>query len=138
VLLLSALLSAACTALPAGGAQGGPAAAPGGLFEALIDLYGDVVAEADGNRCPMVPSCSAYGREAFHRHGPLLGWVLTCDRLARCGHDEVRLAPALRDRNGVRSHDPLAANDFWWRGSPPASAPPRAATRGFMPRRATP
>jgi len=87
-----------------------------GFFEGLIDVYGALVSGADGNRCPMVPSCSLYSREAFRKHGALAGWVMTCDRLARCGHDEVHLSPTLRDGIGIRTRDPLAANDFWWDG----------------------
>jgi hypothetical protein len=44
---------------------------------------------------------------------------MTCDRLLRCGHDEVRLAPAIRSGQRRRTHDPVAGNDFWW-WSPPS------------------
>ncbi len=35
----------------------------------------------------MVPHCSAYSRLAFERFNPVKAWLLTADRLLRCGHD---------------------------------------------------
>jgi len=62
----------------------------------------------------MAPSCSVYAAEAFEKHGPIIGWVMTCDRLVRCGRDETRLSPMIvRNRNRY-TYDPVSANDFWW------------------------
>ncbi|MFW6236977.1 MAG: membrane protein insertion efficiency factor YidD, partial [Desulfosudaceae bacterium] len=65
-------------------------------------------------RCAMYPTCSQYSRQAFDRHGLLPGWILTCDRLLRCGRDELSLAPIIFVDGQRRSHDPLEANDYWW------------------------
>lgn len=73
------------------------------------------VSKADGPRCPMSPTCSHYASEAFRQHGAVVGWVLTCDRLLRCGRDETRLAPSIRTPDGPRVQDPLSANIFWWK-----------------------
>lgn len=64
--------------------------------------------------CPMYPSCSAYAKTAFEKHGPLLGWTMTFDRLIRCGRDETSHAKEIYINERWRYHDPVAHNDFWW------------------------
>ena len=73
------------------------------------------ISRADGDRCPMYPTCSHYASQAFAREGMLTGWVLTCDRLMRCGRDEVRLAKTIRVNEQKHAYDPLNANTFWWK-----------------------
>ena len=80
----------------------------------LLDFYQAFISRADGQRCPMVPTCSQYAQQAFRRYGFIKGWVLACDRLLRCGHDEIRLAPVVRIEGTPRAYDPLGANTFWW------------------------
>jgi uncharacterized protein len=77
---------------------------------APLDLYQRFISGADGQRCPMYPSCSHYARHAFEKHGFIKGWILTSDRLLRCGRDETRLS---RQHHGG-AYDPLEANTFWW------------------------
>lgn len=79
-----------------------------------LRLLMDFVSRADGERCPMYPTCSHYARQAFAEKGLLMGWVLTSDRLLRCGRDETRLAPKVRIDGVPHAHDPLSANIFWW------------------------
>lgn len=79
-----------------------------------IGLYQRIISRADGDRCPMYPSCSHYAKEAFAKEGLLIGWILTCDRLLRCGRDETRLAAKVTQNGTVSSYDPLNANTFWW------------------------
>ena len=74
-----------------------------------------VISGADGHRCPMYPSCSAYARDAVKKHGPLLGWIMTSDRLVRCGRDELKLGPAIRVNGSNQTYDPVENNDFWWK-----------------------
>jgi hypothetical protein len=65
----------------------------------------------------MHPSCSEYGMECFTKHGWLKGWVMTWDRLLRCGRDELRNAPRIVTKEGeYKYYDPVAGNDFWWVG----------------------
>ena len=50
----------------------------------FIETYQQRTAERIGARCPMVPSCSAYGAEAFRHHGFVRAGAMTVRRLARC------------------------------------------------------
>ena len=68
----------------------------------------------DGNRCQMYPSCSSYASKAIEKHGPALGWVVSMDRLVRCGRDEAKVSMQIRVKNGEWTYDPVKANDFWW------------------------
>ena len=80
----------------------------------FIKFYQDHISAIDGNRCPMYPSCSAYASQAIEKHGPILGWVMACDRLVRCGRDEVALSKAIGINGHKFVHDPVDSNDFWW------------------------
>ncbi len=80
----------------------------------VIRFYQDHLSAADGGRCPMSPSCSEYAARAIKKHGPLMGWIMACDRILRCGRSEVNLAPQKRIDGRPYTHDPVAANDFWW------------------------
>ncbi len=53
----------------------------------LLSVYLKYISPIDGDRCPMYPSCSQYTSTVFARHGTLLGFVLTTERLTRCGND---------------------------------------------------
>jgi uncharacterized protein len=91
-------------------------------FADQIGFFRQVLSKADGDRCPMHPSCSTYALESLNKHGAVMGWIMACDRLLRCGHDEIRLAPRVRTSRGPKTYDPVANNDFWW--SPPAPERP--------------
>ena len=82
------------------------------FLEQSIGLYQKFLSGADGGRCPMYPSCSAYAKQAFHSHGFLKGWILTSDRLLRCGHDELRLSGQQKIKGKYLTPDPLDRNDF--------------------------
>ena len=83
------------------------------LFLFPISFYQKIISPAVGNRCQMSPSCSAYSKEAFQTHGFFLGWIMTCDRLMRCGRDETHLAPGVWTPEGRLNLDPLSGNDSW-------------------------
>jgi putative membrane protein insertion efficiency factor len=78
-----------------------------------IHFYQKYVSPAIGGSCPMYPSCSNYCVHAVKQHGPLMGWIMTCDRLMRCGRDETKRAPLVRTRHDRRYYDPVSENDFW-------------------------
>lgn len=86
----------------------------------VIVFYQAHISGIDGNRCPMYPSCSRYCAQAIQKHGFGLGWIMACDRLLRCGRDEVRMSPYVRINGRELTFDPVSANDFWW-FSPKAS-----------------
>ncbi|MFZ1983342.1 MAG: membrane protein insertion efficiency factor YidD, partial [Desulfatitalea sp.] len=72
-----------------------------GAWSSPLGRLQKFISRADGDRCPMYPTCSHYAAQAIARQGVLAGWVLTSDRLLRCGRDETRLAPPIRV-HGVR------------------------------------
>ena len=80
-----------------------------------IGLFQKFISPADGDRCAMHPSCSRYAQQAIKREGIIKGWILTSDRLLRCGRDETRLAPTIYIKGVPHSYDLLDANTFWWK-----------------------
>jgi len=79
-----------------------------------LKFFQKTVSRADGRRCMMYPSCSHYSSQAFKKHGFIRGWVMTSDRLLRCGRDEKHIAEQIIIDNKVYVFDPLQQNDFWW------------------------
>ena len=78
-----------------------------------VYFFRKYISSADQDRCPMHPTCSTYSIEAIKKHGPVLGWIMTCDRLMRCGRDELKLSPPIRIEGKKRCNDPLSDNDSW-------------------------
>jgi hypothetical protein len=72
----------------------------------------------------MYPSCSQYGLQALAKHGELIGWVMACDRLMRCGRDTIHRVPQVRVWGAILFFDPLKNNDFWWAAPRPDLPPP--------------
>ena len=56
----------------------------GAAFSVPIFAYRMLVSPVLPAACRFEPSCSRYGIEALHRHGPLKGGWLALRRLARC------------------------------------------------------
>ncbi len=80
----------------------------------VTKFYQDHISVVDGNRCQMHPTCSAYASKAIEKHGAVLGWIMACDRLVRCGRDEQKVSPTVKTKNSQSIYDPVKANDFWW------------------------
>jgi putative membrane protein insertion efficiency factor len=93
--------------------QGGPQETlnPG---PALVRFYRTYISPIDGSHCGMYPSCSEYSIEAFKKHGFFMGWIMTTDRLYRCGRDELKRSPWIRVDGELKCYDPVSNNDFWW------------------------
>lgn len=88
-----------------------------GPLTAAIDFYRgplDHLNAVRAGECPMHPGCSEYARQAIRKHGPVVGWIMACDRLLRCGRDELERSPDIRLEGKPKCHDPLARNDWWW------------------------
>jgi hypothetical protein len=118
----SALVAMLLIIWPVHAAQAGPGCdgsadddASQATWSSPLIFFQRVISRADGDRCPMAPSCSHYAATVFKKHHPVTAWVLTCDRLLRCGHDEVRLSPRVWAGGRWRAFDPVSANTFWWR-----------------------
>jgi len=79
----------------------------------LATLFRDHISEVDGDRCPSLPSCSAYSVEVFKKHGFFIGWVMTVDRLIHEA-DEDSVSPLVYHYGKVKILDPVENNDFWW------------------------
>lgn len=87
----------------------------------VLRFYQEHISGIDGNRCPMYPNCSQYCAQAIQKHGALLGWIMSCDRLLRCGRDEVALSPHVRINGHEFTFDPVSANDSWWFSPKPSA-----------------
>ena len=88
-----------------------------GPLTAAIDFYRgplDHLSAVRTGQCPMHPGCSEYSRQAIKKHGPIIGWIMACDRLMRCGRDELETSPHIRLNGKQKCYDPLALNDWWW------------------------
>jgi len=83
-------------------------------LRSLVEAYSIYISPIDGKDCPMYPSCSKYSVQCLKKHGFFLGWMMTCDRLFRCGRDELRLSPQIIVNGKFKWYDPLENNDFWW------------------------
>ena len=80
----------------------------------VISLFKKYVSPVDGDRCPSYPSCSSYSIRAFKKHGFVMGWLMTVDRLIHEGSEEKKVSPVITV-NGMRKiYDPVENNDFWW------------------------
>ena len=90
-------------------------------FTAVIDFYQgplDHLSPVRAGECPMYPSCSEYSRLSMERYGALKGWIMTMDRLMRCGRDETKSAPRIWVRGKMKYYDPVENNDLRTTASP--------------------
>jgi hypothetical protein len=94
----------------------------------MIRGYQLFISPVDGDRCKMYPNCSAYSYQAYKTYGPVMGTLLTFDRLTH-EMDEYKVAKIIDDvhdsdwlvkkyRN-LLIYDPLIHNVFWWKNINP-------------------
>jgi putative component of membrane protein insertase Oxa1/YidC/SpoIIIJ protein YidD/tetratricopeptide (TPR) repeat protein len=76
------------------------------LTTSTIQTYQILVSPGKGASCPMHPHCSEYGLETFRQFNPLRAFVMTADRLHRCGHD-LDNYPLVRADGYLRFYDPV-------------------------------
>ena len=53
-------------------------------FLQSIKFYQKFLSPIGGERCGFRPTCSRYGYAAIHEQGPVVGLMMTGDRLMRC------------------------------------------------------
>jgi uncharacterized protein len=119
-------ISAVLAGCASSGAPG--KAQPPAPARALLSFYDrglNHLASVRSGTCPMHPSCSSYSREAFGKHGLVVGWWMTFDRLLRCDPDEVERGPRVLIRGTWKAYDPVSRNDGWWHAPAEASRPHR-------------
>lgn len=78
-----------------------------------VRFFQKFVSPVDGDRCSMYPTCSHYSAQALKKHGAVMGFIMTADRLL---HEvgEQKLAPIVLKHGQYRYFDPIENNDFWW------------------------
>jgi uncharacterized protein len=121
---VAALLMAGCATPRAG--QGAAASSTNFLYDGLMHFYQGPLNHLSAVRrgsCPMFPSDSAYSRQAVAKHGFAAGWVMSMDRLLRCGRDETKQVPLIPVHGQWKYYDPLEANDYWWHSGADDQAP---------------
>jgi hypothetical protein len=90
-----------------------PASLP---FQWALHFYRHTISTVDGDRCPSHPSCSAYAVEAFSRHGPLLGAILTAGRL-QSEADQAAFSPKVYVDGRSKVFAPVADDLAFLRGA---------------------
>ena len=83
-----------------------------GFFTSMLTFFSSVISPVDGDRCPSYPSCAAYSKQAYQKHGAVLGTLMTVDRLFHEA-DEPRFSPIVEVHGVKRIYDPVSANEFW-------------------------
>ena len=89
----------------------------------FVRFYQRFISVFDGDKCPMYPSCSQYCLQCLKKHGFLIGWIMTCDRLLH-EPDEMNLAPIVFINGKTLAYDPVQANDQWWLNKNPITKEP--------------
>jgi len=80
----------------------------------LVSIFRDYISAVDGDRCPSFPSCSSFSVQAFNKHGFVMGWLMTVDRLIHEGKEETEVSPFVYVNGRLSIYDPVENNDFWW------------------------
>jgi putative component of membrane protein insertase Oxa1/YidC/SpoIIIJ protein YidD len=82
-------------------------------FSKGIHFFREYVSSVDGDRCMMHPSCSSYSLIAIEKHGFIIGYIMTVDRLIH-ENNEMDIAEVIKIGEVTRYHDSVENNDFWW------------------------
>jgi putative component of membrane protein insertase Oxa1/YidC/SpoIIIJ protein YidD len=90
------------------------------VAEDALWVYQHSLSGHTGSDCPHYPSCSRYSLIAIDSYGPLLGLIMTAERLQRC-HDEANDQGqyAWREVDGIRRIWDPPYLDAWWEGGHP-------------------
>lgn len=77
-----------------------------------VRFYQVGISPADGASCMLYPTCSGYARLALRKHGPVVGFVMTAERVMR--NHTGAYYPTIWKFGRWRNYDPVEANDFWF------------------------
>ena len=77
-----------------------------------VRFYQVGISPADGASCNLYPTCSGYAVHALRKQGPIVGFVMTAERVMRNHVGEHY--PTIYKFGRWRNHDPVEANDFWF------------------------
>lgn len=79
----------------------------------LVTFYQKVIGRVISGRCDMYPTCSQYSVLAIRKHGPVMGIVMTADRIIHEGSEQDYVR-RIKVGTRYRFDDPVENNDFWW------------------------
>jgi len=87
-----------------------------GFVDFAFTVYAKTITRVDGPRCEHHPTCSRYAVDAIHKHGYVVGSMLTIDRIIRGSHSSVlRDLPIWTVEDGrTYFDDPVENNDFFF------------------------
>jgi putative membrane protein insertion efficiency factor len=89
-------------------AYGPQTSSVGVAMHGLIRFYQVFISPAGGpDRCGFRPSCSRYGHQAIGEQGPVVGVMMTADRLTRCNIFE---RPGYTRLPNGKLYDPVSDN----------------------------
>jgi putative component of membrane protein insertase Oxa1/YidC/SpoIIIJ protein YidD len=77
-----------------------------------VKFYQVAISPADGSSCLLYPTCSGYSVLSLRKHGPILGFIMTSERVMRNHTGEYY--PSIWKFGRWRNYDPVEANDFWF------------------------
>ncbi len=83
------------------------------ISSAPIIIYRKFMSPYWGRKCSHHPSCSRYSILAIKKHGAIIGFVMTFDRLQH-ESNEARYSPLIKVNRETKVYDPVENNDFWW------------------------
>lgn len=76
----------------------------------FFSIYRKYISPTDGARCPMYPSCSIYSKLVIEKYGFVKGFIMTVDRIARCGNDLYLYDSIIIDRKNLYEDYPSSAH----------------------------
>ena len=79
-----------------------------------VRFYQVGISPADGSSCMLYPTCSGYSQLALRKHGPIVGFVMTAERVMRNHTGDYY--PTIWKFGRWRNYDPVEMNDFWFPG----------------------
>lgn len=93
--------------------QEGISSLPGLVLLQGILFFKNTISRVDGDRCSSYPTCSAYGEIVVRKHGFIIGFLMTIDRLIHEA-SESKTSPLITKYGVRRIYDPPENNDFWF------------------------